>query len=145
MEATVYFDETLIETITISKIDDYTKVIPVDKFLMNNSGSAILVKIIVNNTVIPAQCGLNCTDNRELSMLIDSLGFIASENVSKEIDKHYKRCTLMSQPLVPYLKGFCNVCGSEEYFALENLSMIRKLFVVTNAVLQIEQDNYLAD
>ncbi|MBK7499643.1 MAG: methyltransferase domain-containing protein [Ignavibacteriales bacterium] len=128
LEVTVYFDETLIKTITISKIVDYTAVIPVDKYLVINPGSAILVKLIVNNTVIPAKGGLNCTDNRELSMLVDSLGFIDSENVSKEIDKHYKRCTLISQPLVPYFKGFCNVCSSEEYFALENLSMIRETF-----------------
>lgn len=128
LELTVYFDETLIATFSVSKNNSYSEVITVGKYLEANPRSSILVKIIAHNTVIPAKVMLNSSDNRELSMLIDSIGFINSENLSKEIDNQYKKYTQIFQPLVPYFKGVCNVCNSEENFALENISMIRETF-----------------
>ncbi|MBA4407003.1 hypothetical protein C0389_06995 [bacterium] len=122
----VYVEDSLMGEIVVNEANCFTGSIPIVDSLLKKPRQSVLINLIASSSVIPAKYDSQSSDFRDLSMLIHSLGFVNSIESISEIDKNQTIDSKIDQPLHPYFKGKCNICGSQELFVFDNYLMSRE-------------------
>jgi len=129
LKLSVFVDDSLMGEIHINKGNNFTGSIPIKDSLLKKPRKSVLIKIIALNSFVPSNYDSKSNDFRELSMLINSLGFVDSIESIFDIKKQKSMPSQIEQPFHPYFKGICNICGTKSIFVFDNYLMHRESFL----------------